>query len=147
MDFLRENVTTAKRAASSIRILRRLEDVSGVPAVFSGVFFFISTILFSYLTLGKQFILNVISLFGPVRKAFAAVESEGKADDTEMLTYFVVFNTFALLEIVFDHIAMWWPNYALAKFIFLQWCFRVKGAQWIYENIAHPLFLRFERVK
>lgn len=74
-----------------------------------------------------------------------AIESSRKEDDTQWLTYWVVFAAFSVVEFFSDIIFGWFPFYWLAKIVFLVWCFvpiKNNGSMVIYARIVRPFFLR-----
>lgn len=74
-----------------------------------------------------------------------AIESSRKEDDTQWLTYWVVFAAFSVVEFFSDIIFGWFPIYWLAKIAFLVWCFvpiENNGSTVIYNRILKPFFLR-----
>ena len=88
---------------------------------------------------------NAIGFLYPAYASIKAIESPTKEDDTQWLTYWVVFASFSVVEFFSDIIFFWFPFYWLAKIVFLVWCFvpiQNNGSHVVYTRIIRPLFLR-----
>ncbi|CAM9595829.1 unnamed protein product [Choristocarpus tenellus] len=104
-----------------------------------------------YLVVGSGGVLLVLLLFGvgaslicnlggfvyPAYCSFKAIESEGTEDDTQWLTYWVVFAAFTILETFVSFFLYWIPFYYAFKLAFLIWCFlpATKGAAFLYREL------------
>lgn len=95
---------------------------------------------------GAHMVANLIGFLYPTYATIRALESATKDDDTEWLTYWVVFATFSLLENFVEFVIYWIPFYYPAKVTFLLWCMlpQYKGAAKVYEFAIKPLVLRHE---
>ncbi|KAF7457722.1 TB2/DP1, HVA22 family protein [Cryptosporidium felis] len=92
-------------------------------------------------------ICNVVGFIYPAYMSFKAIETPGRADDKQWLTYWVVCAIFSILEVFIDIILFWIPFYYLFKLFFLFWLFlpQSTGAVILYTNLFRPLLLRFEK--
>ncbi|KAK2498718.1 hypothetical protein MC885_002746 [Smutsia gigantea] len=75
-----------------------------------------------------------------------AIESPNKEDDTQWLTYWVVYGVFSIAEF-FDLFLSWFPFYYMLKCGFLVWCMvpsPSNGAELLYRRIIRPFFLKHE---
>mmetsp|Transcript_20619 Transcript_20619/g.28983 ORF Transcript_20619/g.28983 Transcript_20619/m.28983 type:complete len:120 (+) Transcript_20619:602-961(+) len=72
----------------------------------------------------------------------AQMKSES-VDGPFWITYWLVFNWFAVCESMTSYLADWIPFYFWLKMMFLYWCFhsKTKGATIIWEN----LLLKFDQ--
>jgi len=93
---------------------------------------------------GAGFLANIIGFTYPVYATIHAIESETKTDDTEWLTYWVVFSSFSIIENFVEFIKYWIPFYYPLKVTFLLWCMlpNYRGANVVYLNVIKPLFLK-----
>ena len=68
-----------------------------------------------------------------------AIDSKDKDDDTQWLTYWVVFALFILLEHL--SISAYLPGYFILKFAFLIWLLSpfTRGAKVVYDNVLTKL--------
>ena len=103
-----------------------------------GVPFIYPLLLLQLLPLLTQLLANTVGFAYPAYCSIKALESSVKADDTQWLTYWVVFAFFSvivyfagsqtlllLLLLILplpDFIAGWVPFYWLSKCLFLVWC-------------------------
>uniref|UniRef100_A0A183D2W1 Receptor expression-enhancing protein n=1 Tax=Gongylonema pulchrum TaxID=637853 RepID=A0A183D2W1_9BILA len=69
-----------------------------------------------------------------------AIESSRKDDDSQWLTYWVVFALLTILEFFSETFVAYIPVYWLVKCLFLVWLFApmTMGAQKIYARIIQP---------
>jgi len=92
---------------------------------------------------GAQLLANMIGFAYPAYCSIKALETKSKSDDTQWLTYWVVFAAFSVIEYFADFIAGWVPFYWLSKVAFLVWCMAPldsNGAAIIYHKVILPLF-------
>lgn len=95
---------------------------------------------------GLSFVSNVVA-FGPIYQSFKALRSEGKEDDEQWLTYWVVYGSLSLFESFIDGMLFWLPFYFIFKMAFLAWAYspQYRGAQVIYAKILGPIFVGIEK--
>ena len=90
---------------------------------------------------------NLIAFGYPAYASIKAVESSRKEDDTQWLTYWVVYAVFGIVEFFSDILLSWFPFYWLFKCLFLMYC--AVPASWngslvIYKRVIRPYFLKYE---
>ncbi|NXE12884.1 REEP5 protein, partial [Lophotis ruficrista] len=84
---------------------------------------------------------------GAGRGGIKAIESPNKDDDTQWLTYWVVYGVFSIVEFFSDIFLSWFPFYYMLKCGFLLWCMAPSpsnGAEFLYHRIIRPFFLKHE---
>ena len=79
-------------------------------------------------------------LFGfayPAYMSFKAIESSETIDDTQWLTYWVVFGFFSIAENVMSFLIEWIPFYYMIKCAFFLWLYHPKflGAGLMYKQL------------
>jgi len=97
--------------------------------------------------IGSSLLCNVVCFVYPAYKSFKAVESPQGDDDTQWLTYWIVYSTFNILEYFTDLILFWIPFYSLLKCLFLVWCMWPipnNGASLVYSKVLRPWLLKNE---
>jgi len=91
---------------------------------------------------------NVVGFVYPAYASFKAIESEGKSDDTQWLTYWVVYAFFNLIESLLDFsVSGWIPFYFFIKIFIVLWLQlpQFMGAMYIYEKFLAPLLRQHEK--
>uniref|UniRef100_A0A8C0QMS2 Receptor expression-enhancing protein 5 n=1 Tax=Canis lupus familiaris TaxID=9615 RepID=A0A8C0QMS2_CANLF len=81
------------------------------------------------------------------RARIKAIESPNKEDDTQWLTYWVVYGVFSIAEFFSDLFLSWVPFYYMLKCGFLLWCMAPSpsnGAELLYRRVIQPVFLKHE---
>lgn len=118
--------------------LSRFYVVVGLSVLVSLVVFF---------GVGAGFFCNVVGFVYPAYASFKAIESPDGADDTQWLTYWVVYAFFVILETFADLIMSWLPFYYALKFAFLLYCMhpRFNGAVVVYNDFIKPFLATHEK--
>merc|ERR1712179_435968 len=92
---------------------------------------------------GAQLLADTVGFIYPAYCSIRALESTIKSDDTQWLTYWVVFASFSVVEYFADFIASWVPFYWLSKCLFMVWCMapmEANGSAIVYSKIILPVF-------
>jgi len=89
---------------------------------------------------------NLVGFIYPAYCSFKAIKSEDKEDDTQWLTYWVVYAFFVVVESLTDLLLHWIPFYYGVKLAFLVWCFspQTRGAVYIFHYAIEPLLSKYE---
>jgi len=128
-------------------LMKMAEDKSGVQRVYiaDGLIGIVG--LWLAFGFGAQLLANFIGFLYPAYCSIKALESGTKKDDTQWLTYWVVFAAFSVVEFFADILVSWVPFYWLSKCIFFLWCMaplEANGSALIYARIIRPMFLKHE---
>jgi receptor expression-enhancing protein 5/6 len=99
-----------------------------------------------YFALGPAHVTNLLGFAFPAYASFKAIESPETDDDTQWLTYWVVFSGFSLLETFADLLSEYFPMYYAFKFAFLIWLSapNTRGAEFLYSNFVRPFLMENE---
>ena len=123
-----------------------LSQKTGLPTKYLklGVLGFV--IMFFLFGFGASFMANIVGFVYPVWASYLAIESKGKDDDTQWLTYWLVFGSFSIIDQFTDVILQFVPFYHLAKMGFLIWLYlpQTQGAKSLYVTYLRPFFLKYE---
>ena len=78
----------------------------------------------------------------PVYASIKAIETDEKDDDTQWLTYWLIFSFFKVFEGIADILISFIPFYYPSKVLFLVWCYypTTKGASVVYTMCVKPYF-------
>jgi receptor expression-enhancing protein 5/6 len=96
---------------------------------------------------GAGLVVNLLGFVYPAFKSCQAIDSEDKDDDTQWLTYWVVYAAFGIIEYFTDIFLGWVPFYFLAKCAFLVWCMlpmENNGSVIIYHRFIKPFVKKHE---
>ena len=88
--------------AGRFESLTRLAAQLGVKRAYLGGGLLLGALLFLFVGVGAQLFSSLVGFAFPAYASFKAIESPGKDDDTQWLTYWVVFAVFSLLEVFAD---------------------------------------------
>ncbi|PHH89563.1 hypothetical protein CDD83_5773 [Cordyceps sp. RAO-2017] len=137
-------LSTLDKELSKYPALNNLEKSAGVPKTYAvigvgALYFFL--IIFN---LGGQLLTNFAGFVLPGYYSLNALFTSSKDDDTQWLTYWVVFSSFTVIE-SFINIVYWFPFYFVFKFIFLLWLSlpMFRGADIIFNSFMVPTLSRY----
>jgi len=125
--------------------LNELEQQTGVEKFFIAIGGFILTGILLFVLGGGQLVSNVVGFLYPAYMSFKALNTPQPDDDTQWLTYWVVFCFFNLTEQITSIFMSWIPFYFIIKIIFLIWLYypQTKGATKLYFSGIKPLLSNY----
>lgn len=68
-----------------------------------------------------KFIAMLVGVIYPSLESYKAIKTEGKDDDVQWLSYWIIFSLFSTIEFFLDIVLAWVPLYYEAKLIFILW--------------------------
>ncbi|KAK9480356.1 TB2/DP1, HVA22 family-domain-containing protein [Lipomyces japonicus] len=124
-------------------VLDKLEKQTGVPKAY-GVLGAAGTYLFLiFLNFGGigEILANLAGFLIPGYYSLIALDTPGTADDTQYLTYWVVFAFFSVVEFWSRAILYWIPFYWFFKVIFVLYLGlpQFQGAKVVFNTVVKPL--------
>jgi len=143
-DKAQNYLNSLDRELSKYPALNNLEKSAGIPKAYAviglgALYFFL--IVFN---LGGQLLTNFAGFIIPGYYSMAALFTTTSKDDTQWLTYWVVFAFFTTLE-SFINIVKWFPFYFVFKFVFLLWLSLpvFRGAEIVFRSFLAPTLGRY----
>ncbi|KAJ2319228.1 ER membrane protein DP1/Yop1 [Coemansia sp. RSA 2681] len=131
----------ADRALSAMPLARTFQAKTGVPKVYGGLG--LASLLFSlvFFNIGAPFLVNLTGFGYAAYASFDAIESPGKEDDIQWLTYWVVFGFCNVAEYFTGMLTYWIPFYYVFKLGFLVWLMMpaTRGAERLYHTTIKPI--------
>ena len=128
-------------------LLKKIEDKTGVRRLYLVIGLAVFLGIYLMVGYGAQFVCNFVGFLYPAYASVKAIESRQKEDDTQWLTYWVVYSFFALVEFFADIFLFWIPFYWFLKCVFLTWCMAPiasNGSQLIYHRLIKPVVLKYQ---
>ncbi len=103
-------------------------------------------LIFVFLGVMDQYITMTVGVLLPAHFSFKALETKGREDDKQWLTYWTVFSLFVLFELFLSFLMQYIPFYFFLKLGFLIWLFLpiFQGASVIYDNLISKYFKQIE---
>lgn len=138
---IRADVTKKLHEKNSVTdVLGQIETKTGVDRFYlvSGIAgFFALYLIFGHFA---ELVCNFIGFIYPAYISIKAIESASKDDDTQWLTYWVVFALLNCVEFFSDLIVGWFPIYWLIKCAFMVYLYlpMTRGAQQLYVRFIRP---------
>ncbi|KAK3676463.1 ER membrane protein DP1/Yop1 [Recurvomyces mirabilis] len=124
--------------------LNQFEQQTSVPKVYvvlglGALYFFLV-----FFNIAGEFLVNTAGFAIPAYYSLEALFSAGKSDDTQWLTYWVVYAFFTVIESAINAV-YWFPFYYVFKFVFVLWMAlpQTGGAQLVFRSLLQPLFAKF----
>ncbi|BFZ57342.1 ER membrane protein DP1/Yop1 [Savitreella phatthalungensis] len=146
-DKFQAHVSNLDKELSKFPQLQRLEQRSGVPKVYAILGVGLLYIFFIFMNWGGQLLSNLAGVALPTYYSLRAIETAGGADDTKMLTYWVVYGLLTIVEYWSNTILYWMPFYFLIKTVFLLWLVlpQFEGAVLVYQKVIRPVTLKYTK--
>lgn len=143
-DRIQNHLSSADKELSKYPVFNNFEKQTSVPKVYAvlgvlGLYFF-----FVFFNFGGQILTNFAGFIIPGYYSLEALFTAGKADDTQWLTYWVVFGFLTVFESLINAV-YWFPFYYTFKLIFTLWLAlpQTGGAQLIFRSFFQPAFSRY----
>jgi receptor expression-enhancing protein 5/6 len=116
---------------------------------YSKVYFFVAALsLLSsllYLLGGIKLVSDLVTFLYPAYASFKAIDSAKPGEDTQWLTYWVVFAFFSIVESCMYILVSWIPMYFALKMGLFLWLYHPNfmGAGLIYQQVIRPVVIPY----
>jgi len=130
----------------AITLYDKLQEVE-TKTGHSKVYFFLAAVVVVFgsvlLLGGSKLIVDLVGFVYPAYMSFKSIDSG--SDDTQWLTYWVVFSSFSILETSLRFIVNLIPMYFWIKIVAILYLYhpKTRGAQTLYEQVLRPLLLPY----
>ncbi|KAI1422202.1 TB2/DP1, HVA22 family-domain-containing protein [Xylaria sp. FL1777] len=143
-DRAQQYISQLDRELGKYPVLVNLEKQTSIPKVYAVIGVVSLYFFFIVFNLGGQLLTNLAGFVIPGYYSLAALFSTSKTDDTQWLTYWVVFSFFTVIESLIS-VVYWFPFYYTFKFVFLLWLSlpAFSGAQLIFRSFMQPMLGRY----
>jgi len=143
-DRAQAQLSQLDKELSKYPALNHFEKQTSVPKVYAvlglaGLYFFLI-----FFNIAGEFLVNIAGFVIPSYYSLNALFSASKVDDTQWLTYWVVYAFLTVFESAVSAV-YWFPFYYTFKFVLLLWMSlpQTGGAQIIFRSFLHPVFSRY----
>ncbi|KAF3407882.1 hypothetical protein DPV78_000930 [Talaromyces pinophilus] len=143
-DRAQHQIAQLDKELSKYPLLNNLERQTSVPKVYAilglvGIYFFLV-----FFNIAGEFLVNFAGFLIPGYYSLHALFTSGTADDTQWLTYWVVYAFLTVIESAINA-SYWFPFYYIFKFALVLWMSlpQFSGAQVVFHSFIQPLFARF----
>ena len=129
-----------------MEILQKVSDATGMPVKCLLQNSLILGVVLVMLGVGESYIVNILGVAYPCFQSFLALDSEGKDDDKQWLTYWVCFGFFNIIDQFAGIILRFIPFYYFLKLGFLIYLFHPStlGATTVYNTIIKPRIEQYQ---
>ncbi|KAL8796043.1 MAG: hypothetical protein Q9195_001619 [Heterodermia aff. obscurata] len=143
-DRAQHQIGQIDKELSKYPALNNLEKQTSIPKVYAflgllGTYFFLI-----FFNIAGEFLVNFAGFIIPGYYSLDALFSASKTDDTQWLTYWVVYAFLTVLESVVSAV-YWFPFYYTFKFVLVLWMAlpQFSGAQIVFRSFIQPVFSRY----
>lgn len=143
-DKAQHQISQLDKELSKHQFLNDFERQTNVPKVYvvlglGALYFFLV-----FFNIGANFLINTVGFAIPAYYSLDALFSVGKADDTQWLTYWVVYAFLTFFESAVNAV-YWFPFYYTFKFVLVLWMAlpQTAGAQVVFRSFLQPVFSRY----
>jgi len=121
--LIMQHIEALERDLDQIPLLRTLEQKTGgaVKKVYMVLALFLVYITLIAVGFLDGFLTNLVGVIYPIGASMRAIKTKGKDDDTQWLTYWVVYGIFSIPEYFYDPLVTILPFYFPLKLIFILW--------------------------
>jgi receptor expression-enhancing protein 5/6 len=143
-DRAQHSISQLDKELSKYPALQNFEKQTNVPKVYvvlglGALYFFLV-----FFNIAANFLVNTIGFAIPAYYSLEALFSTQTSDDTQWLTYWVVYAFLTVFESGVNAV-YWFPFYYTFKFVLVLWMAlpQTGGAQVVFRSFLQPVFSRY----
>ncbi|KAI9851416.1 MAG: ER membrane protein DP1/Yop1 [Thelocarpon superellum] len=142
-DQARHQIAVLDKELSKYPFLNDLEKQTGVLKVYAFIGIAVVYFFFVVFNIGGQLLVNLAGFIIPAYYSLQALFSATKVDDTQWLTYWVVYAFLTVFESGVNAV-YWFPFFYTFKLFLVLWLAlpQFGGAQIIFRSFLQPVFAR-----
>jgi len=143
-DQAQRHVSNLDKELSKYPALNNFERQTSIPKVYVVLGLLALYFFLVFFNIAGEFLVNFAGFIIPGYYSLDALFSASKADDTQWLTYWVVYAFLTVIESMINAV-YWFPFYYTFKFILILWMAlpQTGGAQILFRSFIQPVFSRF----
>jgi receptor expression-enhancing protein 5/6 len=143
-DKAQHHVSNLDKELSKYPALNNFERQTSIPKVYVVLGLLALYFFLVFFNIAGEFLVNFAGFVIPGYYSLEALFSVSKTDDTQWLTYWVVYAFLTVIESMINAV-YWFPFYYTFKFILILWMAlpQTGGAQLLFHNVINPVFSRF----
>ncbi|PVU93183.1 hypothetical protein BB561_003420 [Smittium simulii] len=143
--FVLTNVEILNKSLTNVQMLNTFEQKTKIPKAYAVGGSSLVFLLFIMFGIGARFLVNLFGFGYAAYASIGALESPGKEDDTQWLTYWVIYGILNLVEHFTSFVLYWIPFYFTLKTVLLAWLMlpSTKGAEKLYIGYIRPAYVGF----
>jgi len=143
-DRVQGHISGLDKELGKYKFMNDFEQQTGVSKVYvvlglAGLYFFLI-----FFNVAAEFLVNTVGFAIPAYYSLHALFTAGSADDTQWLTYWVVFAFLNVFESTVNAV-YWFPFYFTFKFVLVLWMAlpQTSGAQVVFRSFLQPIFAKY----
>jgi len=143
-DKTQHQINQFDKELSKYPLLNDFEKQTSIPKVYAILGLVAVYFSLVFFNIAGEFLVNVAGFVIPGYYSLNALFTASKVDDTQWLTYWVVFAFLTVFESAVNAV-YWFPFYYTFKFILVLWMAlpQTGGAQICFHSLIQPVFSRF----
>jgi len=143
-DRAQNHISQLDKELSKYNYLNEFEKQTGVQKVYVVLGLGATYFFLIFFNVAAEFLVNTIGFVLPAYYSLHALFTAGTADDTQWLTYWVVYAFLTVFESAVSAV-YWFPFYYTFKFVLVLWMAlpQTSGAQIVYRSFMEPVFAKY----
>ena len=145
MEDLKNKLQKFNDELLEIPLVKQIFEATNVPPMFYALAVVtVSVVLVAFNLSISGIIVQLVSIAWPAYKSHLALQTEGKDDDKQWLTYWMIYGVFAIVDSSFGCFLSCLPFYFLFRLLFIIWLQNpmTQGALELYSKVVKPFAIK-----